>query len=106
MKVGGCFLCNKNQKLIMTYGEFMNNKIRALITAKFGRQTVFAQYVRHNESFVSKVLCGRVSPTPEVIRRWTEALGENVESLFENGAQTPSVAEPQKWGVAHANSEF
>jgi hypothetical protein len=34
MKVGGCFLCNKNQKLIMTYGEFMNNKIKGFNYSK------------------------------------------------------------------------
>ena len=89
------FLRENNQNLILTYGDHMNRKIRALIILKFDSQGDFAQYVQHNESFVSRVLRGRVSPSAEVIQRWTEALGENVEGLFETDEQARSATESQ-----------
>ena len=83
MRVSGYFLCNNNQKLILTYGGFMDNRIKSLIVLRFGSQTDFAKEVNNTESFVSRVVRGRTPLSEEMKKKWVKALGKKAQSILD-----------------------
>ena len=52
----------------------MNRKLRAKIVEVFGTQSDFAQAVNEDETYVSRIVRGRRSLTPERAKKWAEAL--------------------------------
>jgi len=83
MRVSGNFLCNNNQKLILTYGGFMDNRIKSLIVLRFGSQTDFAKEVNNSESFVSRVVRGRAPLSEEMKKKWVKTLGKKAQSILD-----------------------
>jgi plasmid maintenance system antidote protein VapI len=52
----------------------MNRKLRAKIVEVFGTQSDFAQAIDEDETYVSRIVRGRRSLTPERAEKWSEAL--------------------------------
>lgn len=53
----------------------MNKKLKARIFDQYGTQADFAQKIGVQESFVSRIIRGRRSLSPEELKRWSKALG-------------------------------
>ena len=59
-----------------------NNRLKARIFEVFGTQVDYALEIGEDETFVSKVICGRRILSHEKQKKWAAALGRKPRDLF------------------------
>ncbi|MCD6272921.1 MAG: XRE family transcriptional regulator [Deltaproteobacteria bacterium] len=63
----------------------MNRKLKAKIVEHFGSQADFAQVVKKDDSFISRVVRERRVLPVEIQKKWADVLLCNCEDIFQRG---------------------
>ena len=70
-----------------------NLNLKFVILGRYPTQADFAQVVGLHETRLSRIICGRVTPTPDERARIIRTLGISDDDLFPPAPPVPGVAE-------------